>query len=222
MFIGHYGIALAAKRVDKNIPLGFLFFATQFADILFFTLVLLGIEKMSFAPGITKVSPLDFTYYPYSHGLAASFIWTGLFFAVFKISPSKPDSNKNKIALAMGATVLSHFLLDAIVHRADLPLLGGDSYKIGLGLWNYVFVSFLIEFLIFLSGLWMYLKSTKGVTFSGKYSMIIFSAFVTTMWIASLLTPAPSDFNIRGFAIFGLVFQLIVIWIVSLLDRKRT
>ena len=68
----------------------------------------------------------------------------------------------------------------------------------------------------------MYLKSTKGVTFSGKYSMIIFSAFVTTMWIASLLTPAPSDFNIRGFAIFGLVFQLIVIWIVSLLDRKRT
>ncbi len=80
MFIGHYGIALAAKRVDKNIPLGLLFFATQFADILFFTLVLLGIESMSFVPGITVVSPLDFTYYPYSHGLAASLIWSGLFF----------------------------------------------------------------------------------------------------------------------------------------------
>lgn len=222
MFIGHYGIALAAKKVDKNISLGFLFFATQFADILFFTLVLLGIEKMSFAPGITKVSPLDFTYYPYSHGLAASFIWTGLFFVVSKIAPSKSDSNKNKIALAMGATVLSHFLLDVIVHRADLPLLGGDSYKIGLGLWNYVLASFLIELLILLSGLWMYLKSTKGATFVGKYGMIIFSAFVTTVWMASLLTPTPSDFNIKGFAIFGLLFQLIVIGIVSWLDRSRT
>jgi hypothetical protein len=222
MFIGHYGIALAAKRVDKNISLGLLFFATQFADILFFLLVLLGIEKMSFAPGITKVSPLDFTYYPYSHGLAASFFWAGLFFAVFKIAPSKPDSNKNRVALTMGATVFSHFLLDAIVHRADLPLLGGDSYKIGLGLWNYVLASSLIELLIFLSGLWVYFKSTKGATFIGKYGMIIFSAFVTIIWMASLLTPTPSDFKIRGFAIFGLVFQLLVIVIVSWLDRRRT
>lgn len=221
MFIGHYGIALAAKRVDKSIPLGLLFFATQFADILFFLLVLLGIEKMSFAPGITKVSPLDFTYYPYSHGLVASLFWAGLFFVVFKIAPSKSESNKNKIALVISATILSHFLLDAIVHRADLPLLGSDSYKIGLGLWNYVFASSLIELLIFLSGLWMYLKSTKGATFVGKYGMIIFSTFVTVIWIASLLTPTPSDLNIIGFVIFGLVFQLLVIGIVSWLDRRR-
>ncbi len=221
MFIGHYGIALAAKRVDKNISLGLLFFATQFADILFFLLVLLGIEKMSFVPGITKVSPLDFTYYPYSHGLAASLFWAGLFFAVLKMTPSKPDSNKNTIALAMGATVFSHFILDVLVHRTDLPLLGGDSYKIGLGLWNYVFASSLIELLIFLSGLWMYLKSTKGATFVGKYGMIIFSSFVAIMWLASLVTPTPSDFNIRGFAIFGLIFQLLVVGVILWLDRKR-
>ncbi|MFZ3091089.1 MAG: hypothetical protein WA240_10775 [Nitrospirota bacterium] len=221
MFIGHYGIALAAKRIDKDISLGTLFFATQFADILFFVLTLVKIERMSFAPGITKVSPLDFTHYPYSHSLAASFFWAGLFFVVFRIALLNSDSNKNRIALAIGATVLSHFLLDAIVHRADLPLLGGDSYKIGLGLWNYVFASSLIELLIFLSGLWMYLKSTKGATFAGKYGMIIFSTFVTVIWIASLLTPTPSDLNIIGFVIFGLVFQLIVIGIVSWLDRKR-
>ncbi len=222
MFIGHYGVALAAKRADKNISLGLLFFATQFADLLFFSLVLLGIEKMSFAPGITKVSPLDFTYYPYSHGLAASIFWAGLFFMAFKIAPSKSDSNKTKIAIVTGITVLSHFLLDAIVHRADLPLLGADSYKLGLGLWNYVLASSLIEFLIFLAGLWLYLKSTRGITFIGKYGMIIFSVFVAIMWIASLLTPTPSDFNIPGFAIFGLVFQLLVIGAVTWLDRKRT
>lgn len=221
MFIGHYGIALAAKRADKNIPLGLLFFAAQFADILFFTLVLLGIERMTFSPGITNVSPLDFTYYPYSHSLTASILWGGLFFVVFKIAPSKFDSNKNKSALIVGAVALSHFLLDLIVHREDLPLFGGDSYKIGLGLWNYVFVSSFIELLIFLAGLWVYLKSTKGVTFAGKYGMAIFSAFVSIMWLASLLAPTPSEFNIIGFTIFGLVFQLLVIGTVSWLDRKR-
>lgn len=221
MFIGHYGIALAAKRIDKNIPLGLLFFATQFADILFFALVLLEIEGMSFVPGITKVSPLDFTHYPYSHGLVASIFWAGLFFIAVKIAPLKSNPDKTKIAVITGLTVLSHFLLDVIVHRADLPLLGGDSYKFGLGLWNYVVVSSLIEFLIFSAGLWVYLKSTKGIAFGGKYGMIIFSTFVTTMWVASLFTPLPSDFNIVGFTIFGLVFQFLVIGIVSWLDRKR-
>jgi hypothetical protein len=221
MFIGHYGIALVAKKIDKNIPLGLLFFATQFADILFFTLVLLGIESMSFAPGITKVSPLDFTYYPYSHSFVASAFWAGLFFIFFKIVPLKSDSNKNKIALLVGATALSHFLLDVVVHRADLPLFGVGSYRIGLGLWNYIFVSSLIESLIFLAALWVYLQSTKGITFGGRYGMVIFSAFVMIMWIASVLAPTPSEFNIIGFAIFGLVFQLLVIGTVSWLDRKR-
>lgn len=221
MFIGHYGIALAAKRADKNIPLGLLFFATQFADILFFLLILLGIERMSFAPGITDVSPLDFTYYPYSHSFVASVFWAGLFAYFFKIVPLKSDSNKNKIALIVGATALSHFLLDVIVHRADLPLFGGGSYKIGLGLWNYVFASSFIELLIFFAGLWVYLKSTKGVSIAGRYGIVIFSAFVTIMWIASLLAPTPSEFNIIGFTIFGLVFQLLVIGTVSWLDRKR-
>lgn len=222
MFIGHYGIALAAKKIDKNISLGLLFFATQFADILFFTLVLIGIESISFAPGITKVSPLDFTYYPYSHGLVASLFWAGMFFIFFKIAPLKSDSHKNKIALIMGATALSHFLLDAITHRADLPLFGGDSYRLGLGLWNYILASSLIEFLTFFAGLWMYLKSTRGITFSGRYGMIIFSTFVTIMWMASLLAPTPSNLNIIGFTIFGLVFQLTAIGTVSWLDRKRT
>ncbi|MBI5893152.1 MAG: hypothetical protein HZB79_05795 [Deltaproteobacteria bacterium] len=222
MFIGHYGIALAAKRADKNIPLGLLFFATQFADILFFLLILLGIESMSFAPGITDVSPLDFTYYPYSHSLAASVFWAGLFCIFFKIVPLKSDSNKNKIALIVGAVALSHFLLDLIVHRADLPLFGGGSYKIGLGLWNYVFASSFIELLIFFAGLWIYLKSTKGVSIAGRYGMVIFSAFVTIMWLTSLLAPTPSEFNIIGFVVFGLVFQLLVIGTVSWLDRERT
>ncbi len=153
MFIGHYGVALAAKKVDKNIPLGLLFFATQFVDILFFLLVLFGIEKISIIPGITAVNPFDFSYYPYSHSLVASLLWAGLFFVVLKIRFSKTNSRNNRIALVVAATVLSHFFLDLIVHRPDLPLFGGNSYKLGFGLWNYIVISSLVEILILVIGL---------------------------------------------------------------------
>lgn len=219
MFIGHYGVALAAKRVDKNIPLGLLFFATQYVDILFFLLILTGIETMSIVPGITASNPLDFTYYPYSHSLTASLLWAGLFFVVFKITPSKSGSRNNRIALVVAAIVLSHFFLDLIVHRPDLPLLGDNSYKLGLGLWNYIIISSLIEILIFVAGLWLYLKSTKGISFGGKYGMIIFAVFSVIMQMASLFMPPPPD--IKGFAIFGIVYQLLMIGVVSWLDRKR-
>ncbi len=219
MFIGHYGVALAAKKVDKNIPLGLLFFATQFVDILFFLLILTGIERMTIVPGITASNPLDFTYYPYSHSLTASLLWAGLFFVVFKIIPSKSGSRNNRSALVIAAIVLSHFFLDVIVHRPDLPLFVDDSYKLGLGLWNYVITSSLIEILILVIGLWLYLKSTKGISFGGKYGMIIFAVFLVIMQMASLFMPPPPD--IRGFAIFGLVYQLSMVGVTSWLDRKR-
>ena len=219
MFIGHYGVALAAKKVDKNISLGLLFFATQFVDILFFVLILMGIERMSIVPGITAANPLDFTYYPYSHSLTASLLWAGLFFVVFKITSSISGSRNNRIALVVAAIVLSHFFLDVIVHRPDLPLFGDDSYKLGLGLWNYVISSSLAEILILAVGLWLYLKSTKGITFGGKYGMIIFAVFLVMMQMGSLFMPPPPD--IRGFAIFGLVYQLMMVGVVSWLDRKR-
>jgi len=219
MFIGHYGVALAAKKLDKSIPLGLLFFATQFVDILFFVFVLVGVERVSIVPGITAVSPFDFTYYPYSHGLMASLLWAGLFFVVFKITPSKSGSRNNRIALVVAAIVLSHFFLDVIVHRPDLPLFGDNSYKLGLGLWNYVIISSLIEILILAVGLWLYLKSTKGITFGGEYGMIIFSVFLIVMLMTSLFIPPPPD--IMGLAIFGLVYQLMMVGVVSWLDRKR-
>jgi len=219
MFIGHYGVALVAKKVDKNISLGLLFFATQFVDILFFVLILMGIERMSIVPGITAANPLDFTYYPYSHSITASLLWAGLFFVVFKITSSISGSRNNRIALVVAAIVLSHFFLDVIVHRPDLPLFGDDSYKLGLGLWNYVISSSLAEILILAVGLWLYLKSTKGITFGGKYGMIIFAVFLVMMQMASLFMPPPPD--IRGFAIFGLVYQLMMVGVVSWLDRKR-
>ena len=158
MNIGHYGVSLALKKTDKNINLGLLFFAAQFVDILWAALVLFGIEQAEIVPGITAANPIDFVYYPISHSLVAALLWAGVFYLIFRVLPAKSGSQKNIVALVMGGAVLSHFFLDLLMHRPDLPLTFGDSPTLGLGLWNFVLVSYIVEGLIFFAGLWLYLR----------------------------------------------------------------
>jgi hypothetical protein len=75
MFIAHFGVALAAKKASPRTSLGTLILAAQFLDFLWPVFLLLGIEHMVIAPGITKVSPLDFTDYPFSHSLLMASVW---------------------------------------------------------------------------------------------------------------------------------------------------
>jgi hypothetical protein len=139
----------------------------------------LGIEQVKIVPGITASNPLDLIYYPYSHSLVvASLLWAGAVYLVFCFVPINPEARKSRVALILGIVVFSHFVLDLLTHRPDLPLLGDHSPKIGLGLWNYVILSYIVEGLIFLGGLWLYLQSTTGTTFTGKYGMIIFAIFL--------------------------------------------
>jgi hypothetical protein len=175
MGIGHYSVSFALKAANKNISLGLLFLAAQFVYIFWLIFVLLGIEKVNILPGVTAADPFDFVFYPFTHSLVASFLWAGAVYVVFRLIPAKPGSRQSQVALVMGAAVLSHFFLDLIVHRPDLPLASDDSYKIGFGLWNHVLASYLLEGLILLGGLWIYLRSTKSTTLVGKYGMSIFA-----------------------------------------------
>lgn len=219
MFIGHYGVGLALKKADKTIPLELLFLATQFVDILWAFFILLGIEKAEIVPGITAANPLDLVYYPYTHSLVASFLWAGVVYVAFRIVPVKSGSKKNQVALILGVAVLSHFFLDLLVHRPDLPLWSNDSYKIGLGLWNYVVLSQVVEALIFLGGLWIYLKSTRGTTFVGKYGMIIFAVVLLGLNTANLFAPPPP--GPKSLAAFCLGYYFLFAGIAYVLDRKR-
>lgn len=220
MNIGHYGVSLGLKKADKNINLGLLFFASQFVDILWAVLVLLGIERADIVPGITAANPIDYTYYPFSHSLIASLIWTGVLYIIFRVLPTKPGSQKSKVALVMATAVLSHFFLDLLSHRPDLPLSIGDSPKIGLGLWNFVLVSYIVEGLIFFIGLWLYMRATDGETFAGKYGMLIFAAFLFLTNLMNLFgTPPP---NSQTLATFSLTTYLLSIGIAFWLDRKRS
>ena len=76
MFVGHYGPGLAAKALDKKIPLWLLFLSVQLVDIAWAILVLLGVEKVRIVPGFTAASPLDLYYFPYTHSLVAALLWS--------------------------------------------------------------------------------------------------------------------------------------------------
>ena len=156
MYVGHYAASFAAKAVDKRIPLWVLFTAAQFVDVLWTVFALLGIEKLRIVPGITASNPLDLYYYPYTHSLLASFVWLGV--AVVGCRLLRPGEGAWRRGLIVGLAVFSHWLLDFLVHRPDLPLYG-NSLKVGLGLWNYPVPAFLLEAGVLVGGMWLYYRA---------------------------------------------------------------
>ena len=157
MFIGHFGVALAAKKIAPRTSLGTLILAAQFLDFLWPAFLLLGIEHVRIVPGISVVSPLEFTDYPISHSLLMALVWAVLFGGTYYMLRGYARG-----AWVVAAAVLSHWVLDFIVHRPDLQLLPGVRLRVGLGLWNSFFASVAVETLFFGVGLWIYLSCTRG------------------------------------------------------------
>jgi hypothetical protein len=158
MFVGHYGVSFAAKRVAPSIPLWALFIAVQLLDVFWAPLVLLGIEKVRIVPGITASNPLDLYYMPYTHSLLAAVLWSAGGFLVYRLS-----SNQGRIgnaAVVVALAVLSHWLLDFVVHRPDLPLYDNTA-KVGLDLWNAPAFAFALEAALLFGGMWLYLGSAR-------------------------------------------------------------
>src|SRR5712675_1580571 len=157
MFVGHYGVAFAVRTEENKIPLWVLFVAVQLLDFLWAPFVLLGIEKVRIVPGITATNPLDLYYMPYTHSLVGAVLWSTaagfIYYLVRRVDGSLA-------ALIVGAAVFSHWVLDLLVHRPDLPLYD-DTFKVGLGLWNYPVPAFLLELAVLFGGMYPYLKATE-------------------------------------------------------------
>jgi hypothetical protein len=154
MFVGHYGVSFMAKRVDRTIPLWVLFLAVQLLDVLWAPFVLLGIEKVRIVPGITASNPLDLYYMPYTHSLVAAIVWScvaGLAYQLF----ARPA--RRQTGIVVGLAVFSHWLLDFVVHRPDLPLYD-NAAKVGLGLWNQPMLAFGLEAALLFGGIWLCLR----------------------------------------------------------------
>ena len=133
MFLGHYGVAFALKRMEPKLSLGTLFVAVQPADLLWGVFLLAGWERVRIDPGYTAVTPLQFLEYPISHGLVGMALWAAVGAAVYYSWPTRDTSRHWQAAALVGLAILSHFALDLPVHAADLPLGGQDSRRVGFG-----------------------------------------------------------------------------------------
>jgi LexA-binding, inner membrane-associated putative hydrolase len=205
MFIGHFGAGFTGKKFDKNPSLGTYFMAAQFVDLIWPIMLLLGIEKVVIEPGNTTTTPLDFAYYPFTHSLIGVIFWALLFGLVYFLF------KKNlKAAFILGALVISHWILDLIVHRPDLPIIFGVDLKVGFGLWNNLAATVIVEGLIFIGGLFIYLKSTKAKNKTGTFALLGLVAFLIIIYISNLFGPPPQSTEAIG--IVGNAQWLIVLW----------
>ncbi|MEN8798736.1 MAG: metal-dependent hydrolase [Flavobacteriaceae bacterium] len=202
MFIGHFGIGLLAKKDSKLPSLAMMFVAVQLLDLIWPVLVLLGIESLSIDPGNTKLTHLDFEYYPFSHSLLAAIVWSLLLAVCY----SWFTKNK-KGALVIGALVFSHWILDFITHRPDLPLSPFSEIKVGLGLWNYPITEIIIELLIFGLGAILYFKSS---VYKRKIPFWILVIFLLIVHLMNLFGPPPP--NTMAVAWSANLMWIIIIW----------
>ena len=142
MFIGHAALALAAKPLVPRVSLALLLAATYWLDMVWPVFLLVGIEQVRIDPGNTAVTPLDFVHYPWSHSLAAALAWSALF-GLACLRAGK------RAALLLALLVFSHWVLDVITHRADMPLWPGSGTLLGFGLWNSIPATIAIECAMF-------------------------------------------------------------------------
>jgi hypothetical protein len=212
MFVGHFGLGLAGKAAVPRVSLGTWFLSVQLLDLLWPLFLLAGWEHVRIAPGITRLTPLDFYNYPLTHSLVGALGWSVLFAVVYQAVAGRRRERGWRTSGLLGLGVFSHWLLDLLVHRPDLPLAPGGPY-VGLGLWNVPAVALPLEAAIYLGGAALYLRATRprsGALGAGRYATWALLAVLAAGWLAATLGPPPPD--TRTLAWSGLVMWLFVPW----------
>ena len=205
MFIGHFGIGFGAKSAAPKVSLGSLFLAAQFIDLLWPTLLLLGIERVRIVPGATAVTPLIFEHYPVSHSLLAVLGWAVLVGCVYLAL------RRERIgALVLGVLVLSHWGLDALVHHPDLPLYPGSASVVGLEAWSSLPVTLAIELPLFALGLWLYTRATSPADATGRWGLVALVVFLLLIYAGNLFGPPPPSAEAIAWA--GHAQWFLVLW----------
>ena len=214
MFLGHFGLAMAAKRWGTGVSLGVLVLSAQWADLLWPLLVLAGVEQVAIEPGITTVSPLEFVYYPWSHSLLTGLLWGavlgGLYYAW---------TRRTRDSLLVGALVPSHWVLDLVVHRPDLPLWPGGP-EVGFGLWNSLAGTLVVEFGIFAVGVWLYLSATDARDRVGAWGAYGLALLLAVVYLGTTFGPVPADATAVATGVLALWLVVLLAWWVD--EHRQT
>jgi hypothetical protein len=214
MFVGHAAVALAAKSKAPVASLGWFLAASYGLDLIWPVFLLLGVERVEIAGGATAFTPLRFVDYPWSHSLLMSVVWGALFCGVAMLA-----GVARAAAILLGAVVVSHWFLDLAMHAPDLPLWPGAAQEFGLGLWNSVAVTLLVEGAVFATGIALYIKASRPRDRIGSLGLWALVAVLTAIWVSGPWAPPPP--NVQAVAIAGLSLWLFVIW-GAWVDRHRT
>jgi hypothetical protein len=212
MFIGHFAVGFAAKRAAPRTSLTVLLTAALFLDVLWPIFLLLGIEQVRIHPGDTAFTPLEFVSYPWSHSLLMALVWSGVVAVLYRMRTAYAVG-----AMWTGILVFSHWVLDFVSHRADLPLYPGGP-KVGLGLWNSVTATAVTEITMFVAGLAIYLATTRARRWPGHLSLWSLVAFLAYMYADTVRGSVPP--SVRAIEILSTALLVFVAWFVWI-DRTR-
>jgi hypothetical protein len=218
MFLGHFGAALALKRLEPKLALGTLFLAVQLPDLLWGAFLLLGWERVRIDPGYTAVTPLQFTEYPISHSLLGMIGWAVALGAVYYSWPTRDTSRHWQAAALVGLAVLTHFVLDLVVHVPDLPLGDGSDTRLGLGLWNYPTATLLLELASLGAGVAVYaaFRSIRHPVRAGRLAGLV--VVLVGIYLASFFGPPPP--SVAAIGVTDLVGFLLLIAFAAWADRR--
>jgi hypothetical protein len=205
MFIGHFGVAFAAKRYSPRTSLGTTFVAAQLADLLWPAFLLLGWEHVQIVPKGNPFLTLEFTDYPWSHSLLMEVVLGAALGVVYFAL-----TRYGRGALVVALLVPSHWLLDLIVHVPDLPLRPGGAARLGLGLWNFPAATLVVEAILFAIGVETYARGTSARDRIGRYGLWSLVAFLIVLYVASTYGPPPA--TVKGLALAALIGWPLTLW----------
>jgi hypothetical protein len=217
MFLGHYGVAFALKRVEPKISLGTLFIATQLVDILWGAFLLLGWEHVRPLPDDNPLLTLQFYDYPISHSLVGGLVWGLVAAALYYSWPTRDTTRHWQASALVGAAVASHWVLDLIVHVRDLPLMGNDSLKVGLGVWRHVGLSVALELAMLAAGVALYLRGRSRRHPVRPVRLAVLLVLLVGAYAASLLGTTPPGATMLGLG--ALVLLLVLAGVAAWTDQ---
>jgi hypothetical protein len=219
MFIGHYGLGFAGKRAASGVSLGTWFLSIQLLDLLWPLFLVLGWEHVRITPGYTRMSPLDFYDYPITHSLFGAFGWAAVLAVLYLVATrGRSAPGRRRTALLLGAGVVSHWVLDLLVHRADLPVFPKLGPYLGFGLWDLPPAALALELALYGAGVALYLRATRARDGVGRWGLAALLVLLPLLWLGSLYGPPPPDETAIG--ISALALWLLVPW-AAWVDRHR-
>ena len=216
MFVGHFALGFAAKRAAPRVSLAVLFAAAQLADLLWPLLVFAGVERVRIDPGNTAMTPLDFISYPYSHSLVTLVAW-GIAFAVVYRAAARGGGTAAAM-LVLAALVVSHWILDFISHRPDMPIYPGGP-KVGLGLWYSVPATLVVELAMFGAGVWIYLRATRPRDAIGRWAAVGLIVLLLAAYAANVFGGPPP--SVDAIVIVGSIGGAVILALSEWADRHR-